>query len=72
VTRVEAFSDAVIAVKRLARNLGVATIVYVAFTALALLSLVAALAGYCLAAVVFLWQSDFRALGARTVEQRVS
>jgi uncharacterized membrane protein len=59
-------------VERLARNLGLATAAYLVFTALALVSPVAALVGYGVAAVVFLWHSDFRALGARTVEQRVT
>jgi uncharacterized membrane protein len=59
-------------VARLERNLAGATVAYVVFTALAFLSPVAAIACYAAAAVVFLARSDYRALGAATVEDRAA
>jgi uncharacterized membrane protein len=51
--------------RRLLRNFQVGGVLYVAFTALAFLSPVAALAGYGVASVFFLARSDFHALGER-------
>jgi uncharacterized membrane protein len=53
--------------RRLLRNFQVASVLYVAFTALAFLSPVAALTGYGVSSLYFLLRSDYRALGERYV-----
>jgi uncharacterized membrane protein len=57
-------------VHRLLRNVALACGAYAVLTGVALLSPEACLACYCVAAVVFLWGSDHRALRAGTVEDR--
>jgi uncharacterized membrane protein len=53
--------------RRLYRNLAGATIAYMVFTLIALASPVATIACYGVAAVFFLFTSDFRALGKATI-----
>src|SRR3954470_14196430 len=54
--------------RRLYRNLAGATVAYVVFTLVALVSAVACIACYGVAAVFFLFTSDFRALGKATLD----
>ena len=61
--------DAEEGVRRLMRNLAWATAAYVGFTLIGLVSPVATFACYGVAAVFFLWASDFRALGTDPIEE---
>jgi hypothetical protein len=54
--------------RRLYRNLAGATVAYLAFTLVALASPAATIACYGVAAVFFLFTSDFRALGKATID----
>jgi uncharacterized membrane protein len=56
------------AARRLLRFVQVATAAYVVFTAVAVLSPIAALVCYGVTAVVFLWRSDYRLLEKEMVE----
>jgi hypothetical protein len=55
-------------VRRLHRNFWGASVAYLIFTLIALASPIATIASYGVAAVFFLFTSDFRALGKRTVD----
>jgi uncharacterized membrane protein len=55
--------------RRLYRNLALAAVAYLVFTLVALASAVATIACYAVAAVFFLFTSDFRALGTATLDR---